>query len=98
MQNNIKINYYVEIHYKNQKPVVIIASTLVVADHTAHIAGVFKEKCSSTFSSQKKGKKEQKILNHADGPDAACINGMSSLKAGIDAEGSKTITGRPRDQ
>lgn len=41
VQNNIKINYYVEIHYKNQKPVVIIASTLVVADHTGHIAGVF---------------------------------------------------------
>jgi len=32
---------------------------------------------------------EQKILNHADGPGAACVNGMSSLKTRIDVEGEK---------
>lgn len=34
---------------------------------------------------------EQKILNHADGPDAAYMNGMSNLKVGIDVEGRKTL-------
>lgn len=34
---------------------------------------------------------EQKILNHADGPDAASMNGMSSLKVVIDVEGRKTL-------
>lgn len=34
---------------------------------------------------------EQKILNHADGPDAASMNGMSSLKVVIDVEGKKKL-------
>ena len=34
---------------------------------------------------------EQKILNHAHGPDSACMNEMNSLKVGTDVEGRKTL-------
>lgn len=52
---------------------------------------VFKEQCSSTFSSEKKSIEEQKILNHTDGPDVTCMNGINVLKVGVGVNGSKAL-------